>query len=139
MAVFRSGPRAGVVVDVGPEPGLARRCLDDLDVDRVDAVLLTHLHADHAGDWPAWSTAPPPGRCTTRPGTHRHRAGEGAAARRTASTARRRGTAPHRRDGHGRAGAVARAARRRAGPRGETTPPPRCWSPSRARPVRSRR
>ena len=35
MAVFRSGPHAGVVVDVGPEPGLARRCLDDLDVDRV--------------------------------------------------------------------------------------------------------
>lgn len=49
MAVFRSGPRAGVVVDVGREPEAARRCLEDLGVDRVEAVLLTHLHADHAG------------------------------------------------------------------------------------------
>lgn len=48
MAVFRSGPTSAVVVDAGPDPALARRCLTDLDVERVDALLLTHLHADHA-------------------------------------------------------------------------------------------
>ncbi len=39
--------RRGLVVDVGPDPGKADRCLDRLGVDRVPLVVLTHLHADH--------------------------------------------------------------------------------------------
>ncbi|WP_248123171.1 ComEC/Rec2 family competence protein [Micrococcus lacusdianchii] len=48
MAVFRSGPASAVVVDAGPDPDAARRCLEDLHVEQVDALLVTHLHADHA-------------------------------------------------------------------------------------------
>ena len=36
-----------VVVDVGPDPALIDTCLADLDVARIDTVLLTHFHADH--------------------------------------------------------------------------------------------
>ena len=53
--VLRSGPRAAVLVDVGPDPRLVDGCLDRLDVEVVDAVVLTHFHADHvdglAGVW----------------------------------------------------------------------------------------
>src|SRR6185436_18189371 len=48
MAV-RVAPGAAVVVDTGPDPRLVDRCLDDLDVDRVPLVVLTHFHADHTG------------------------------------------------------------------------------------------
>ncbi|QIK71097.1 MBL fold metallo-hydrolase [Propioniciclava coleopterorum] len=47
--VIRAGPGAGVVVDTGPEPRLLRRCLDQLGVRSVPVLVLTHLHADHAG------------------------------------------------------------------------------------------
>ncbi|MDO4411718.1 ComEC/Rec2 family competence protein [Cutibacterium sp.] len=46
-AVVRSGPRSAVVVDTGPDPGKLGRCLDDLDVDQVPVVVLSHYHADH--------------------------------------------------------------------------------------------
>ncbi|WP_324651233.1 ComEC/Rec2 family competence protein [Georgenia sp. H159] len=46
---LRSGPRAAVVVDVGPAGDAAARCLTDADVREVDLLVLTHLHADHVG------------------------------------------------------------------------------------------
>ncbi|MER7723411.1 ComEC/Rec2 family competence protein [Streptomyces sp. NPDC096323] len=45
--VLAAGPGAGVVVDAGPEPRLADRCLRDLGITRVPLLLLTHFHADH--------------------------------------------------------------------------------------------
>ncbi|WP_436495247.1 ComEC/Rec2 family competence protein [Actinokineospora sp. HUAS TT18] len=42
-------PGRAVVVDVGPEAGPVDDCLDRLGVDRVPAVILSHLHADHVG------------------------------------------------------------------------------------------
>jgi competence protein ComEC len=47
--VLRSGPEAGVLVDVGPDPGAIDTCLRDLGVTTLHLVLLTHAHADHVG------------------------------------------------------------------------------------------
>lgn len=47
--VIRAGPGSGIVVDTGPDARLLRRCLDQLGVRRVPLLVLTHLHADHAG------------------------------------------------------------------------------------------
>lgn len=47
--VLRAGPGSAVVVDTGPDPGAADRCLDRLGVDRVALLVLTHFHDDHAG------------------------------------------------------------------------------------------
>ena len=47
--------RAGgvvVVVDAGPDPAVMDRCLRDLRIRRVAAVVLTHLHADHVEGLP---------------------------------------------------------------------------------------
>lgn len=38
-----------VVVDAGPEPGPMAACLDRLGIHVVDALVLTHFHADHVG------------------------------------------------------------------------------------------
>ena len=47
--VLRSGPHRAVLVDAGPDPPLVDRCLGHLGVDTLDAVVLTHFHADHVG------------------------------------------------------------------------------------------
>ena len=51
-AVIRTGPRRALVVDAGPEPAAVDGCLDSLDVTVVDAVVLTHFHADHVDGLP---------------------------------------------------------------------------------------
>jgi competence protein ComEC len=45
--VLRVGEHAAVVVDVGPEPRLMDDCLDDLGIDEIPLLVLTHFHADH--------------------------------------------------------------------------------------------
>lgn len=47
MAVLGTGGGHAVVVDAGPDPGLAKRCLDRLGVRVIDLLVLTHTHADH--------------------------------------------------------------------------------------------
>lgn len=47
--VLAAGDGAAVVVDTGQEPAPVRGCLDRLGVRSVPLLLLTHLHADHAG------------------------------------------------------------------------------------------
>jgi competence protein ComEC len=49
MLVLRSGERSAMVVDTGPDPGAATSCLRHLRVDRIDLLVLSHLHQDHAG------------------------------------------------------------------------------------------
>ena len=45
--VLRIDADSAVVVDAGPEPARVDRCLSDLGISRVSALLLTHFHADH--------------------------------------------------------------------------------------------
>ena len=45
--VLRSGPHRAVLVDTGPDPPLVDGCLSRLGVTALDAVVLTHFHADH--------------------------------------------------------------------------------------------
>ncbi|MEV7191145.1 ComEC/Rec2 family competence protein [Streptomyces sp. NPDC093510] len=51
-AVLAAGDGAGVVVDAGPDPVAADRCLRSLGITRVPLVLLTHFHADHVAGLP---------------------------------------------------------------------------------------
>ncbi|WP_245647056.1 ComEC/Rec2 family competence protein [Microtetraspora niveoalba] len=44
-----TGPGSAVVIDTGPKPGLANRCLRDLGVTRVPLLFLSHPHLDHVG------------------------------------------------------------------------------------------
>ena len=42
-----TGPGHAVLVDTGPDPPAVDRCLSQLHVEVLDAVVLTHFHADH--------------------------------------------------------------------------------------------
>lgn len=44
--IVRSG-EAVALVDLGPDPALLRACLDDLGIQRLDLVVLTHFDLDH--------------------------------------------------------------------------------------------
>jgi len=46
--VVRSGDQFAVI-DVGPDPAPMRACLDELGIQRVDLLLLTHFDLDHVG------------------------------------------------------------------------------------------
>jgi competence protein ComEC len=47
--VVRTGTGRGLMIDVGPAGDAAGRCLDDLGIERLDLLVLTHFHADHVG------------------------------------------------------------------------------------------
>lgn len=46
--LIRSGDRVALV-DTGPDPGRLRTCLDELGIDRIDLLVLTHYDLDHVG------------------------------------------------------------------------------------------
>ncbi|MFJ7022482.1 ComEC/Rec2 family competence protein [Streptomyces sp. NPDC101117] len=50
--VLAAGEGTGVVVDAGPDPVLADRCLRTLGITRIPLVVLTHFHADHVAGLP---------------------------------------------------------------------------------------
>ncbi|MGB3185694.1 MAG: ComEC/Rec2 family competence protein [Ornithinimicrobium sp.] len=47
--VLPTGSRSAVLVDVGPPGDMVVGCLRDLDIERIDAVVLSHFHDDHVG------------------------------------------------------------------------------------------
>lgn len=51
--VIRAGQGAAVLVDAGPDPSAALRCLQELGIEEVPLVILTHYHADHIGGFEA--------------------------------------------------------------------------------------
>jgi competence protein ComEC len=66
--VLNAGDGSAVVVDSGPEPALVDKCLDDLDVETVALLVLTHSHADHIDGISGVSAGRPVGGLAVAPG-----------------------------------------------------------------------
>ena len=47
--VLRTGESSAMVIDVGLKGQVMDRCLDDLGITVIDALVITHFHADHVG------------------------------------------------------------------------------------------
>jgi competence protein ComEC len=65
--VLNAGHGVAVMVDTGPDPQAIRACLDELDVDRVALIVLTHFHSDHVDGLPAVLAGWPVGEIETSP------------------------------------------------------------------------
>jgi len=50
--VLNIGPGSAVVIDVGPDPEAIDRCLTDLGIESIPAIVLSHFHADHVNGLP---------------------------------------------------------------------------------------
>lgn len=50
--VLNIGPGTAVVIDVGPDPEAIDRCLLDLGIRTIPAIVLSHFHADHVQGLP---------------------------------------------------------------------------------------
>lgn len=66
-ALVVRGAQGVLVVDAGPDPVPVDRCLRDLGVHRIAAVVLTHAHADHVGGLPGVLGDRPVGVILTSP------------------------------------------------------------------------
>jgi len=47
--VLRTGPTSGMLIDAGLDGRVIDACLNDLGISVLDAVVITHFHADHVG------------------------------------------------------------------------------------------
>ena len=65
--VINSGPGRAVLIDAGPDPDLVDGCLRRLGVRRLDLVVLTHHHSDHAGGLAGAIRGRPVGRLLVSP------------------------------------------------------------------------
>ncbi|WP_398900132.1 ComEC/Rec2 family competence protein [Streptomyces sp. 1114.5] len=52
LALATGEPDSAVVIDTGPDPNAADRCLRDLGITAVPLLVLTHFHADHVEGLP---------------------------------------------------------------------------------------
>jgi len=50
--VINLGGHRGVVIDVGPDPQLINKCLQQFEVTKISVLVLTHFHADHVEGLP---------------------------------------------------------------------------------------
>jgi competence protein ComEC len=60
-------PGQAILVDTGPDPVALVRCLDQLGVEAVPLLVLTHYHADHIGGLAALLASRPVGRVIVSP------------------------------------------------------------------------
>jgi len=49
MMLLRAGPSSAVVIDAGPDPDVARSCLESYRVTEIPLLVITHPHEDHDG------------------------------------------------------------------------------------------